>query len=502
MAISEKNIKLIFGLKLHQYRMERQYSLSQLSKKSNISISYLNEMEKGKKYPKTDKILSISEALQVDYDQLISLQLGKELAPVSELIRSNMLNELPLEFFGIEPANILQLLSRAPTKLSAFVNSIIQIGRTYDIRFEHFFFSVLRSYQEIHDNYFEDIEKLAKNFIHDFNIDFKGLDRADQFADILSTEYGYQIEYKGLDAYPELKSLRYLLIPDDNPRLLLNSSISKAQLLFILGKEIGYNIMNLKDRSYTSSWVESKKFDHVLNNFKSYYFSSAIILHEKKFVKGLLEFSTNEKFNPDRLIDLMESYNSNAEMFMLRISNLIPRYFRFFEMFLFRYNHDLNNDTFYFTKDFQSSGMQKPYSLLSDVKSCKRWSGISILQELASLQANNNYHRPICKINRVKYIHSKKEYLIISVANPMHPTPNMNCSVSVGFKINQRFLSRTKFLNDPQIPFKEVDFEWVKKSSAYCDDDLEKPSVMMREVKISKLRNSVHEILYNNLKTI
>ncbi len=151
-----------------------------------------------------------------------------------------------------------------------------------------------------------------------------------------------------MDAYPELKSLRYLLIPGDNPRLLLNSSISKAQLLFILGKEIGYNMMNLKDRSFTSSWVESKKFDHVLNNFKSYYFSSAIILHEKKFVKGLLEFSTDEKFNPDRLIDLMESYNSNAEMFMLRISNLIPRYFRFFEMFLFRYNHDLNSNTFFF----------------------------------------------------------------------------------------------------------------------------------------------------------
>ena len=107
MSISEKNIKLIFGLKLRQYRLDRQYSLSQLSKKSSVSISYLNEMEKGKKYPKTDKIISISEALEVDYDQLISLQLGKKLAPVSELIRSNMLNELPLEFFGIEPADIL-----------------------------------------------------------------------------------------------------------------------------------------------------------------------------------------------------------------------------------------------------------------------------------------------------------------------------------------------------------------------------------------------------------
>ena len=215
--------------------------------------------------------------------------------------------------------------------------------------------------------------------------------------------YGYHIDYEGLAAMPELKSLRYLVIPGKKPRLLLNKEISRTQLLFILGREIGYNHMQLNDRSYTSSWVEAKTFDHILSNFKAYYFSSAIILHERKFVKGLVEFSTNQKFNPERLIDLMEDYNSGAEMFMLRITNLIPRYFRFTEMFFFRYNHDLANNQFTLTKDLLSSGLHKQPGTISDFQPCKRWSGITILKELAILQEKNEYDRPICRINRVKY---------------------------------------------------------------------------------------------------
>ena len=137
MAFTEKNIRLIFGLKLRQHRLDKGYSLSQVSELTGISISYLNEIEKGKKYPKTEKIIKLAKAMEVTYDYLISLQLNKKLAPISELVRSNMLEELPLEFFGIEPADLIELLSVAPTKLSAFVNSIIQIGRNYDIRVEH-----------------------------------------------------------------------------------------------------------------------------------------------------------------------------------------------------------------------------------------------------------------------------------------------------------------------------------------------------------------------------
>ncbi|MEJ2614106.1 MAG: helix-turn-helix transcriptional regulator, partial [Ignavibacteriaceae bacterium] len=60
-----KYIKLIFGLKLKQLRQEKHMSLSALASKSNLSVSYLNEIESGKKYPKADKIAILSDALGV-----------------------------------------------------------------------------------------------------------------------------------------------------------------------------------------------------------------------------------------------------------------------------------------------------------------------------------------------------------------------------------------------------------------------------------------------------
>ena len=52
--MEEDYIKLIFGLKLKQIRTEKNLSLFGLSKLSGLSKSYLNEIEKGKKYPKPE----------------------------------------------------------------------------------------------------------------------------------------------------------------------------------------------------------------------------------------------------------------------------------------------------------------------------------------------------------------------------------------------------------------------------------------------------------------
>lgn len=138
MSLNTDNIRLVFGLKLKQLRLDKSMSLTELSQKSGLSMSYINEIEKGKKYPKSDKIVSLAEAMGVDYDTLVSLKLNKKLEPISELLRSNFLTELPFEIFGISPADLLELLSDAPTKLSAFISTIIEIGRSYNMSVEQF----------------------------------------------------------------------------------------------------------------------------------------------------------------------------------------------------------------------------------------------------------------------------------------------------------------------------------------------------------------------------
>ena len=495
MSISAENIRLIFGLKLRELRLEFGYSLSKLSKLSGISKSYLNEIEKGKKYPKPEKITALAEVFGVTYEEFVSLQLNKRLAPISDLIDSNLLNELPLEFLGIEASDILSLLASAPTKFSAFVDAILRIGRDHDVRVESLYFSVLRSYQEMHDNYFPDLEMAARKFRKSQYLSAESNDITRELLDLLTTEYYYSIDLDGFADNKVLNEVRYLYIPDKYPRLLINRNIDHKQLLFILAREVGLNILKLEKRPYTSSWIETRTFEHVLNNFQAYYFASALLLDERIFIKGLLDFTKKTSFVASEVIDLMEANNSNAEMFMLRITNLVPYYFRFPQIFFTRYNHRLSNNSYVLNKVLHGSGLPKTSAANLAIKACQRWVALTTLNELERLQQQGNYTRPICTVYKVNYSQSDNSFLVISVAHPMLPGQNMNCCISVGFLINQRFKSRTHFLNDPSIAVHEVTLEWLEQHYEHIEDGLSDPDQMKHERHLLDLRKEVHQLL-------
>ena len=63
MDINSEKLRLIIGLKIKHYRQEKGYTLKHLAKKAGLSISYLNEIEKGKKYPKPQKIMHLAQGL-------------------------------------------------------------------------------------------------------------------------------------------------------------------------------------------------------------------------------------------------------------------------------------------------------------------------------------------------------------------------------------------------------------------------------------------------------
>ena len=99
--MDQEYIRLIFGLKLKQVRTDKELSLFGLAKISGMSKSYLNEIEKGKKYPKPDKIAILADCLEISYDELVSLKLEKNLAPIAKILESNFLKEIPFDLFGI-----------------------------------------------------------------------------------------------------------------------------------------------------------------------------------------------------------------------------------------------------------------------------------------------------------------------------------------------------------------------------------------------------------------
>ena len=107
MSSKTQNERILFGLKVKQLRQSKGFSFAELSRESKLSVSYLNEIEKGKKYPKPDKIETLAVALGVPRADLTSFELSKSMAPVGELLQSNFLNELPLDLFGIERSKVV-----------------------------------------------------------------------------------------------------------------------------------------------------------------------------------------------------------------------------------------------------------------------------------------------------------------------------------------------------------------------------------------------------------
>lgn len=301
---TKQHQRIIFGLKVRQFRQEKGWNFEELSKHSGISISYLNEIEKGKKYPQPANQERLAEALGVSAEFMRSPELTKQFAPLGDLLKSNFLNELPLDLFGIELQQVVEIIARAPDRVNAFISALLEIARNYSLRDENFFFAALRAYQELRNNYFEEIELAADAFVQKNKIPEDGGVPAALLAQLLQTQYDYSIDEQTLAEHPELQSLRSVFNPHKK-RLLINKRLSESQRAFQLAKELGFNVLELKERPLTSSFLRVNSFEETLNNYKAAYFAVAILVNRTAFVRDIGAFFKQGKWNPDTLLQLM-----------------------------------------------------------------------------------------------------------------------------------------------------------------------------------------------------
>jgi XRE family transcriptional regulator, fatty acid utilization regulator len=490
-AISESHVKLIMGLKLKQLRMEKGMSLAELAQATKISISYLNEIEKGKKFPKADKIATLAAALEVSYDWLVSLKMNKKLAPVAEILQSRIMKELLLDVFGIDKSQLLDLLSRVPVKLNAFLNTLIEISRNYGMRVENFYFSALRSFQEMHENYFEEIEIAVDKFAAAHQIDVTKAIESEQLLHILQTVYNFQVEDDGLSSQPELQEFRSVLLPGKRPRLLLNKNLNRTQKAFILARELGFQVMNITERPNTTSWVEFDSFEQVLNNFKASYFSCALLLNRDQVVTRLKTIFENPTFNAHEFQLMMDDFKVSPEMLAHRMTNLLPRYFGIQELFFLRFSHRNGTEQFELTKEMHLAGLHNPHANMMQEHYCRRWVSINILGNLSMQLKKGLYSKPICMAQRSRYFGNEKEYLILSFAKPAMEGVAVHHSISIGLLLTHQLRKKVMFWNDPSIPIRMVGETCQRCPATDCAERVAAPVILQQAQKIAVMKTAL-----------
>lgn len=489
MHIEDEYIRLIFGLKLKQIRTEKKLSLFGLSKLTGLSKSYLNEIEKGKKHPKTDKVLLLSEKLDVPYDHLVSLKLDKNLAPIGEILKSKILKEIPLNLFGIKENNLIDIIANAPAKVNAFISTIIKISQNYNFTRESFFLASLRSYQEAHNNYFEDIENQVLDFAKSYQINLEKTITSQDLEDILTEEFDYKIDNIELSNYKELKQIRNIYIPNKKT-LLISKDITEAQKAFIYAKELAYNFLKIEDRLYTFPWVKFNGFDQVLNNFIASYFAGALIIPKQNLTENLKNFFKLKTWNSEEFHKIMNSYNCSEESFYQRLTNILPKYFHIKNLFFLRFTHKINNPTYRLTKELHITQQQSPYANRNNDHYCRKWISIRSIKELENSKSNSAFGIQISS-----YEKSNNNYLVLSSATPDPFKEDHSRSISIGMLISPHLKKRLDFLKDKTIPKTSVGVTCETCSISACQERVAEPWREKNQEEYENINNTVNQII-------
>jgi hypothetical protein len=481
-------IKLIFGLKLKQIRTDKELSLFGLSKLSGLSKSYLNEIEKGKKYPKPDKIALLSDNLEVPYDEMVSLKLDKNLAPIGEILQSKLLKEIPLELFGIQESTMIDIISNAPSKVTAFISTIIEIAKNYNFSRESFYLASVRSFQEANNNYFDDLEQSVLAFAKTYQVDLTQPLKSKELEDILVEEYGYKINSTELTSHIELDNLRSVFVPKTKT-LLLAKHIDDAQKTFIYAKEIAYNYLNIEERLYTFSWIKFENFDQVLNNFYASYFAGALIIPRTRLVSELKTLFSKKSFKSKDFESIITNYNASPESIYHRLTNILPKDFNLKSLFFLRFSYKKGAENFKLTKELHLSKQQSPHANESNEHYCRRWVSLKVLKQIT------NADKPhVFDIQKSDYPKEGKRYLVLSSATQDPFVSDSYRSVSIGIQINNQLKRKIAFAGSKSIKTTQVGVTCERCAIKDCNVRQAQPVFITSVLKDEEIANVVSQL--------
>jgi len=471
-------------------RTEKDLSSAALAEASGLSVSYLNEIEKGKKRPRADKIYQLAEVLDCTYEELVSPELNGSLAAVGELLHSNFLNELPLKLFGIELNKVVEIIASSPTRVGAFISTLVELSRTYAFKEGNFYFHALRAYQELNYNYFEELEDKIDAFIERYNFPTKRPIPTSFLKRLLTDHYDYIIEEVDFEDQPALKTMRSVFKPKLK-KLFINSQLNEQQKALQLGKELAYNYLKLEDRITTSSFLRVDNFQTVLNNYFAGYFAVGILVHQTSFIKDLRTLFHQDTWNEDALLSLLDKYEVSPEVLFQRF-NLLPGIFNIKKLFFLRMTNAQGTNDFHIDKEMHLNRKHQPHANQLKEHYCRRWLSIKQLEALSS--QSDEHKKPVVGIQRSKYIGTKDEYLCFTIARPSYFPHTQKVSVTIGLLVDDELEQTIYFLNDPSIPTVTVGVTCERCSIMDCQERMVPPSAILKKSERKAVQEAIDSL--------
>ncbi|SHK41850.1 helix-turn-helix domain-containing protein [Epilithonimonas mollis] len=486
MIVESDYIRVVFGLKLKRQRQKKNWSLQELATKTGLSKSYLNEIENGKKYPKHDKIVQLSDALSCTFDDLVSTKLDKSLIPINGVLQSDFFKEIPLDLFGINKNNLISIISDAPKKVTAFINALIEISQNYNLGKERFYFAVMRSFQELYDNYFPDIEEKAIHFAYENQLKLNKDLKTDVLETLLNVNFGYEIRSEDFSNDSALNKLRSLYIPEKK-LLLLNKRLDTSQKTFILAKEIGFNVLKLSPRPNTYSWLDFGSFEEILNNFYASYFAGCLLISKKELIDKTSDFFCRKEWDHLDFEALIQHFTDSPETFYYRLTNILSSEFGIKDLFYLCFVKKDNSDKINILKELHLNHQQAPHSNATNEHYCRRWIAVKnlhLLRENETLTAAQISH----------YKDQGVSYLVISTSQKNPFSDGSNRSYCLGILLNNQTFRKINFAKSASLKTIEVGVTCESCSIQNCEARQAPPVRLEKEQFNLDMKKSIERI--------
>ncbi|MDE3153837.1 MAG: ImmA/IrrE family metallo-endopeptidase [Acidobacteriota bacterium] len=444
------NLKTILGLKLKRFREARRFTLRELGERTGLSTSYLAEIEAGKKYPKLDKILQMAEGLGCPYEELVSTKLDAEFDTLHAFLTSPAIHNFPFDLFGLRTGELMKLITRSPHEVSALLRTLHDIASQYNIGATHFLRAALRSYQELTGNYYAPLEDAADRFRRELAGQAGGVATIGRLRAWVLAHGVQDIDERLLGERPALRAFRSLRLVDP-PRLLLNPRLSAFQQAFVLAREAGYQLLELKARSQTTPPDREDSFEQVLNDFKASYFAGAVLLPRDRIAADLGAFFRLPTWQPAALTALLDRYGVTPETLMYRFSQLTGQEFGLHPHFL---KFSLESGRVRLLKQLNLSTLRIPSGIDADEHYCRRWLSTHLLMERAAAKARRPRRVPklLVRAQHSTFVDRPDEAFFclgMALAEPLRP--ELDISLTIGFRADEVFARTVRFAQDRAI---------------------------------------------------
>jgi len=501
MLLNQETLRLVFGLKLKGLRSEKNLSLKELAKRTGLSPSYLNEIEKGKKYPKIEKVLLLATALDEKLEDLVSLELKKEFQLIQQLIDKKFLTGLPFDIFGIPSSTVFELLADHPQKMQALVGTLIEIARSHQIEVDDLLFALLRSYLDMHNNYFPNLEEKANEARKKFDIDWSASQDIEQkLVRILSDTYKVKIHdnVSFSQFFSSDKELEYFVL-NKGEVLYISPLVSQKDKIFILARELGYQLLKIKVRPMTSLNLQLDSFEQLFNHFSASYLAGSLLVPEKEIKQGLQEIFNNNEWSNLGLLTLVGKFSCSIESFFHRMTQVMPEHFDMGQLFYLRYEYDLTTKKYQIAKELHLSSLHAPHKVKSQEHYCSRW----LIHRLTLNRLGWSGEPPenIVGAQKSSYVGTQNEYLVIASSFQNQNSPHKISCVCLGLLLNQNLEQKIKFLHNSAIPQLQVGETCERCSLENCPDrgapeDVQLNSNRFQEIfrKVAELEGSYVEL--------